>query len=318
VSDRGAPWAGAGPAVPARDPDRPPRAEGPLREEEPPRAAWRGGVAVHLVGVVHLYRQAGSDIVGLRGVDLDVDAGEMLALLGPSGMGKTTVLRLLAGVMTASAGVVRVGDADLGRLKAGERRRLRAGEIGYIVQGTSANVLPYATTLENVWFAQHGARAQGRPPPWGPEELLDLLGLRELAGVRLAGMPRGVQQLVAVVSGMAAGPRLLLADEPTAQLTTGAAVAVVDLLRRVNAELGTTVVMVTHDPTMAALLPRVVTIRDGRVGADALHGEEYAVVDGSGSVQLPPDVLEVLRPNTRVRVLRTADGVELRSPESAP
>lgn len=280
-----------------------------------PAVERRGGVPVHLIGVVHLYRQAGADIVGLRGVDLDVDAGETIALLGPSGMGKTTVLRLMAGVMTASAGVVRVGDVDLRKLKPAERRRLRAGEIGYIVQGTSSNVLPFATTLENVWFAQHGARTQGRVPPWQPLDLLDLLGLRHLAQVRLAEMPRGVQQLVAVVSGMAAGPRLLLADEPTAQLTTAAAVGVMELLCRINAELGTTVVMVTHDPTMAAMLPRVITIRDGRVGVDALHGQEYAVVDGSGSVQLPPEALELLPPNTRVRVVRTAGGVELRSPE---
>jgi putative ABC transport system ATP-binding protein len=275
----------------------------------------RGGVAVHLVGVVHLYRQAGADIVGLRGVDLDVDAGEMIALLGPSGMGKTTVLRLMAGVMTASAGIVRIGGLDLRKVKPAERRRLRAGEIGYIVQGTSANVLPFATALENVWFAQHGARGQGRVPPWEPYELLELLGLRDLAHLRLAEMPRGIQQLVAVVSGIAAGPRLLLADEPTAQLTVASAHGVMDLLRRINSDLGTTIVMVTHDPTMAALLPRVVTIRDGRVGVDALGGQEYAVVDGSGSVQLPPEVLELLPPNTRVRVVRTPGGVVLRSPE---
>lgn len=278
----------------------------------------RGGVPVHLVGVVHLYRQLGEDVVGLRGVDLDVDAGEMLALLGPSGMGKTTVLRLMAGVMTASAGVVRVGDQDLRKLRPSHRRRLRAGEIGYIVQGTSANVLPFATTTENLWFAQHGARTQGRVPPWSPSTLLGLLGLSELADVRVAQMPRGVQQLIAVVAGVAAGPRLLLADEPTSQLTTTAAFNVVHLLHRINAELGTTIIVVTHDPLIASMFPRVVTIRDGRVGADAIHGEEYAVVDGSGSVQLPPDVLEVLKPNTRVRVVRTDWGVELRHPEREP
>jgi putative ABC transport system ATP-binding protein len=278
----------------------------------------RGGAAVHLIGVVHLYRQAGEDVVGLRGVDLDVEPGETLALLGPSGMGKTTVLRLIAGVMTASAGVVRVGGKDLRRLKAGERRGLRAGEIGYIVQGTSANVLPFATTLENLWFAQHGARVLGRVPPWEPEELLGILGLEGLARIRVAQMPRGVQQLVAVVNGVAAGPRLLLADEPTAQLTTTAAYNVMQLLLRINAELGTTILMVTHDPSMAAFFPRVVTIRDGRVGVDAIHGTEYAVVDGSGSVQLPPDVLETLPPNTRVRVVRTGGGVELLSPEWEP
>ena len=290
----------------------------PARRRQSGVSGARGGVPVHLVGVVHLYRQAGEDVVGLRGVDLDVGAGEMLALLGPSGMGKTTVLRLIAGVMTASAGVVRVGDVDLRKLKGAERRRMRAGEISYIVQGTWANVLPFATTVENLWFAQHGARVQGRTPPWEPRELLALLGLSQLADARLAELPRGAQQLVAVAAGMATGPRLLLADEPTAQLTSTSAFNVVQLLRHISSELGTTVIIVTHDNVIASLLPRVVTIRDGRVGADAIRGEEYAVVDGSGSVQLPPDVLQVLPPNTRVRVVRSAGGVELRSPEWQP
>ena len=290
----------------------------PARRSQSGVSAARGGIPVHLFGVVHLYRQAGEDVVGLRGVDLDVGAGEMLALLGPSGMGKTTVLRLIAGVMTASAGVVRVGDVDLRKLKGAERRRMRAGEISYIVQGTWANVLPFATTVENLWFAQHGARVQGRRPPWEPREMLALLGLSHLADARLAELPRGAQQLVAVAAGMATGPRLLLADEPTAQLTSTSGFNVVQLLRHISSELGTTVIIVTHDNVIASLLPRVVTIRDGRVGADAIRGEEYAVVDGSGSVQLPPDVLQVLPPNTRVRVVRSPGGVELRSPEWEP
>jgi len=281
----------------------------------PPGRGGEGGVEVRLTGVVHLYRQSGTDVVALRGVDLDVDAGEMVALLGPSGMGKTTVLRLMAGILTPSAGLVQVGRHDLGRLGPSERRALRAGEVGYIVQGTSPNFLPFATVLENLWFAQHGARAQGHVPPWEPVELLELLGLAELAGARPATLPRGRQQQVAVAAGLAAGPQLVLADEPTSQLPPDDGRAVIELFRRVNAERATTVVIVTHDQSVAASFQRTVTIRDGRVGAEAHHGEEFAVVDGTGSVQLPPDVLAVLAPNTRVRVVRRPDGVELRRPE---
>ncbi len=292
--------------------------EEPVSPGGGPRPPMRSGASVRLVGVVHLYRRAGGDVVALRGVDLDIEPGEMVALLGPSGMGKTTVLRLMAGLMQASAGMVMVGDRDLGRLTAAERRALRAGEISHIVQGTSPNILLYATALENVWFSQHAARTRGHVPPWEPDELLGMLGLQDLAHERLAELPRGLQQQVAVVAGVGTGPRLLLADEPTSQLSPDASINVIRLLQRVNSEFGTTVVIVTHDPTVAQLFPRTVTIRDGRVGAEGHRGEEYAVVDGSGSVQLPPDVLEILPPNTRVRVIRGPHGVELRGQEVDP
>ena len=280
------------------------------RDETPAIAA--GGVGVHLVGVVHLYRQSGSDIVALRGIDIDIGSGEMVALLGPSGMGKTTVLRLMAGLLKPSAGVVKVGAHDLGRMSALERRVLRAGDISFMVQGTGANLLPFATPTQNIWFAQHGAKANGKTPPWLPEQLLDMLGLRDVASTPVSDLPLGLKQQVSVAACVAATPRLLLADEPTAQLSHDASENVVSLLQHVNAVLGTTIVIVTHDPSVAALFPRTVTIRDGRVGSEGHGGEEYAVVDGSGSIQLPPDVLKSFPPNTRVRVVRKPDGVELR------
>jgi ABC-type lipoprotein export system ATPase subunit len=170
----------------------------------------------------------------------------------------------------------------------------------------------HATALQNVWFAQHGSRARGHRPVLGPPELLDLLGLAPLAGERMDGLPRGHQQLVALVAAVASGPGLLLADEPTSQLDVEAAAEVVRLLKRINGEFGTTIVLVTHDPAISSSFPRTVTIRDGRVGAEGHHGEEYAVVDGSGSIQLPPDVWDLLPPSTRVRVVRGPNGVELR------
>jgi ABC-type lipoprotein export system ATPase subunit len=146
--------------------------------------------------------------------------------------------------------------------------------------------------------------------------LLDLLGLGHVAHEQVARLPRGLRQQVALASAVSAAPRLLLADEPTSQLDPRATDEVVGLLERINAELGTTIVLVTHDSAVAARLPRTVTIRDGRVGAEGRHGKEYAVVDGAGSVQLPPDVLEVLPPHTRVEVVRRPEGVELRRPRS--
>ncbi len=276
-----------------------------------------GGISAHLRGVVHLYPNHGENIVALRGVDLDVDPGEMVALLGPSGMGKSTVMRLLAGLIRPSAGVVRVGDHDLGQLSDARRRALRATEIGHVVQGARHNLLPFATVVENVWFAQQGARGRDRRPS-PPERVVEMLGLGEIADRRVADLPRSLQQEAALAAGMASGPRLLLADEPTSQLGLEASAQVIDLLERVNTELGTTVVLVTHDPLVAARFPRTVTIRDGRVGAEGRLGEEFAVVDSAGSVQLPPAVVELFPPDTMLRVVRTEHGFELRSWTSEP
>jgi ABC-type lipoprotein export system ATPase subunit len=195
---------------------------------------------------------------------------------------------------------------------------MRAGEISHIVQGTVPNVLLFATAIENIWFTQHAARTRGHVPPWEPDELLEMFGLHELANERLAELPRGLQQQIAVVAGIGSGPRLLLADEPTSQLSQEASVNVIRLLQRIASEFGTTVVIVTHDPAIAKMFPRTVTIRDGRVGAEGHRGQEYAVVDSAGSIQLPPDVLEVLPPNTRVRVIRGVHGVELRRHHEDP
>ncbi len=277
--------------------------------------AGHAGVPVRLTGVVHLYHQRDTDVVALRGVDLDVGPGEMVALLGPSGMGKSTVMRLIAGLMTPSAGGVWVGTHQLDRMSPSQRRVLRSTRIGYIAQGTSPNLLPYATAEQNVWFAQHAARVRGTEPPWSPTDLLAELDLGGLANHPVSRLPRGQQQQVAVAAGLACGPGLLLADEPTSQLNGEFAAAVIDLLHRVNARLGTTIILVTHDQRVATRFPRTVIIRDGRVGSEGRHGEEYAVVDSAGSIQLPPEVLDLLPPNSRVRVIRWKGRVELRPAE---
>ncbi len=221
-------------------------------------------------------------------------------------------MRLVAGLMAPSAGAVHVGDSRLDRMNPSQRRALRGPQIGYVAQGTSPNLLPYATAAQNLWFAQHGARTRGVSPPWTPAELLGELGLDALADRQVAQLARGQQQQVAVACGLACGPGLLLADEPTSQLSAAAASPVLDLLHQVNQRLGTTVILVTHDRAVAARFPRTVIIRDGRVGSEGRHGQEYAVVDGAGSVQLPPEALEIVRPNSQVEVVRTEQGIELR------
>jgi len=270
------------------------------------------GAEVHLSGVVHLYASAEGDVVALRGIDLDIRAGESVALLGPSGAGKSTVLGLLAGEFSPSAGTVLIGEHDVGRLGAEDLSRLRSRDISLVVQGASANLLSYATALENVWFAQHGARRRRGQPTQSAEELLELFGISDLADRRIAEMSIGQRQRVALVAGVAVLPRLLLIDEPTSQLASHERDEVIDTILTIHRQFGLTVVVVTHDAEVATRFERTVTIRDGRVGAEGRYGVEYAVIGRDGSLHLPPHVLDLLPPDSLVRVIRREDGVDLR------
>lgn len=277
-------------------------------------ATERAGLAVRCEEVVHIYRLSGNDVVALRGVDLEVDPGETVALLGPSGSGKSTVLSLLAGLLRPSAGRVLIGTNDIARMSERQLLALRSNDVGIVVQGPGRNLLPYATAADNVRFAQQAVPRRSGRRLLSPAALLDRLGLSGIARQRPASLSGGEQQRLSLAVGLATGPGVLLADEPTSQLDTESRDAVLDLLRTANIELGTTVVLVSHDPVVAHAMGRSVTIRDGRVGSEGRHGEEYAVVGRDGSVQLPTDVLDLLPPGTLARVVRHAHGVELRNP----
>ncbi|MGH9293928.1 MAG: ABC transporter ATP-binding protein [Acidimicrobiales bacterium] len=268
------------------------------------------GLDVHCMAVVHLYRTESAQVVALRGVDLDIEAGEMVALLGPSGNGKSTLLRLIGGLIQPSAGQIRVGGDSLGRLSPRELRALRATSIGVVLQDAGSNLLAYGTAAENVYFAQSGAR-RARSDLLDPLAVLDIVGLADQAARPVNELSGGDQQRAALAAGIAASPRLLLVDEPTSQLDAEARDGVVAALRSINTRLGSTVVMVTHDPEIAHAMARTVTIRDGRVGTEGRHGEEYAVVGRDGSVQLPPHLLDLLPPDTLVRLHRHERGVNL-------
>lgn len=267
------------------------------------------GVEIRCEGVVHIYPASGKDmddVVALRGVDLEVDPGEFVSLLGPSGSGKSTVLGLLAGVLRPSAGRVLIGEHDIGRMPPRALGRLRGSLVATVLQNPSRNLLPYATVRQNVRFAAPPRTARKRA-----DELLDQLGLAHL-GAKVAGrLSGGEQQRVAIAAAVCSGARLLLCDEPTSQLDSEGRGDVVDLLEQVNRDLGATVVLVTHDPHVAAHSARTVTIRDGRVGAEGRHGREYAVVGRDGALQLPPDVLEQFPPGTLLEVSTHADGISL-------
>jgi ABC-type lipoprotein export system ATPase subunit len=226
------------------------------------------------------------------------------------------VLGLLAGEFQPSAGSVRIGDLDVDRARSDVLATLRSRDVSLVVQGGRANLLTYATAAQNVWFAQHGARSRGHTLDRSPGELLDVFGLASLADVPAGRMSAGEQQRLALAAGIATLPRLLLLDEPTSQLRDRERDEVIDVVAEIHRRLGMTVVVVTHDGDVASRLERTVTIRDGRVGAEGRQGREYAVVGRDGSVHLPPDVLDLLPPDSLVRVSRLEDRVELRPVET--
>jgi putative ABC transport system ATP-binding protein len=269
-------------------------------------------VDVECTSLVHLYPMVDSDVVALRGVDLSVAAGEMMALLGPSGTGKSTLLRILAGLLRPSAGEVLIGGEDIARFGPSELRRYRAVVTGIVLQEPLANVLPYATLEENLLLATRAARHHKRTPPWGAQTVMSVLGISDLAHRKATSMSGGEQRLTALAVGAAAGSRLLLVDEPTGSLDPRERDRVIEAFRALHLECGMTLVIVTHDPAVAAAVPRTVTIRGGRVGAEGRHGTQYAVVGRDGTIQLPPDLLSVLPPDTLVRLVRHPDAVELR------
>jgi ABC-type lipoprotein export system ATPase subunit len=264
------------------------------------------GLGVRTRGLVHIYRAEGHDVAALSGVDLTVAPGEIVGLLGPSGAGKSTLLTLFGGLMRPSAGRVTVGEHELSTMTEGELDRFRATDVGLILQGAARNLLPYLTARQNVEFAQRSARKAGRSVP-GAGEVLELVGLGDSVSAPLDSLPPGKLQLAALAVALASRPGLLLGDEPTSQLHHTSRDVVLDALHRVNEEWGTTIVVVTHDPEVAARLPRTVTIRDGRVGGEGRQGEEYAVVSADGSLPLPAAVVEDLPPGSLVRVHRVDD-----------
>lgn len=282
---------------------------GPVSGNAAPPAAEP--LAVRCDNLVHVYGTPGSEVAALRGVDLTVRPREMVALLGPSGAGKTTLLWHLAGLLRPTAGRVEVNGRRLTDLGAGALARFRLTEVGLLLQNPSRNVLPYQSALGNLLFAQAPARRSVAARRRRAAELLDRVGLADAAHRRAGRLSGGEQQRLALAVALANEPGLLLADEPTTQLDPVSANAVIELIRDANAGLGTTVVAVTHDPAVAAALGRTITIRDGRVGAEGLAGQEYVVVGRDGTLQLPAELTDLFPPGSLARAERHERGVFL-------
>jgi lipoprotein-releasing system ATP-binding protein len=221
------------------------------------------GALIRTVGLTRTFRLGGELLPILKGIDLAVEAGRLAALVGPSGVGKSTLLHLLGALDRPTGGAVYFDEVELGRLGDRALAGFRNRRVGFVFQ--FHYLLPEFTALENVMMPALIGRRPAGPAREAALGLLRQVGLEHRAGHRPGELSGGEQQRVAIARALVTGPQALLADEPTGNLDSKTAEQVFDLLRGLNLERGLTVVMATHNERLAARADRVLAMRDGRI-----------------------------------------------------
>jgi putative ABC transport system ATP-binding protein len=219
-------------------------------------------------GITKVYRMGEVEVHALRGVDLDLERSEFVVLLGPSGSGKSTLLNILGGLDIPTAGTVSYGDHDLTSANDAELTRYRREHVGFVFQ--FYNLIPSLTARENVALV-----TEISTNPMAPEDALDIVQLSDRMDHFPAQLSGGEQQRVAIARAIAKRPEVLLCDEPTGALDIRTGIVVLDAIDQVNRELGTTVALITHNASIAALADRVLYMADGRIARED-HNEKRA------------------------------------------
>lgn len=279
-----------------------------------------GRPIVSCENLVRIYKTEETEVLALQGLDISIEEGEIVAIIGASGSGKSTFLNILGGLDKPSAGLITVDGKDLAKLNDREMLSYKRNTVSFIWQNSARNLLPYLTALENIVMPME---IIGKKPDYAKaRKLLELVGIGDKTESKLFTLSGGEQQRVAIAMAMANEPKILLADEPTGAVDNATANMILDLFRKINRELGVTVIIVTHDLKLSAKVDRVIKIRDGRTsteylklnknstdgnfehsGNNATH-QEYVVVDRVGRMQIPSDILERagISPMSRVRL----------------
>jgi len=292
----------------------------------PPKAPEFGADALIVCeSLVRIYQTGPVEVQALQGLDLIVEAGEMIAVVGASGSGKSTLLSILAGIDAPTAGRARVDRWNLLAMNRSDRVRYRRHTVGFVRQQTANNLVPYLTARQMVDLPMTAARVPVKTRRKRSLELLGALGVADCADRRPGQLSGGQQQRVAIAVALANEPQVLFADEPTGELDTATSAEVFGALRTVNRDLGVTIVVVTHDPAVSGQVERTVAIRDGRTSSEVLRrtataddggehviAEEYAVMDRAGRVQIPADYRDALALTRRVRLALEPDHVTIR------
>ena len=224
---------------------------------------------IEAIGLGQTYSSGGRPLAVLKDIDLTIEAGGFVAIVGPSGSGKTTLLGLLAGLDEASSGTVSIDGVNLARLTEDERAKFRARHVGFVFQ--SFQLIPTLTARENVLVPMEllGDRnPNGAPIEARVVDLLDRVGLGDRMDHYPAQLSGGEQQRVALARAFANRPKILFADEPTGNLDAETGHHIIDLMVELNQDFATTLVLVTHDPELAARANRVVRLSSGKIIED--------------------------------------------------
>jgi ABC-type lipoprotein export system ATPase subunit/bifunctional DNA-binding transcriptional regulator/antitoxin component of YhaV-PrlF toxin-antitoxin module len=273
--------------------------------------------------LIVIYKIAALEVQALQGLDLSVQRGEMIGIVGASGSGKSTLMNVLGGLARPSAGRAIVNGQDLLKLSDAALDAYRRKQIGFVWQMGARNLIPYLNAQENVELPM--TLAGVREPRQRAVELLGMVGLAERRGHHLSQLSGGEQLRVAIAVSLANNPAILLADEPTGELDTATAKAVYDVFRTLNRELGLTILIVSHDPSIARQVDRVMAIRDGKAASETVrktgtaptgealhpdeHFEELTVMDAAGRLQIPKAYRDKLAMGRRVRLELKEDSV---------
>lgn len=286
--------------------------------------------------LVKIYKTKDIEVVALQGLDLTVEQGELMAIIGSSGSGKSTFLNMLGGLDRPSAGKLYVDQKNLFTMTEKELVTYKRSTVGFVWQNNGRNLLPYLTAYENIMMPMELNSYKEKKER--ADMLLDMVGLSSKKNNKMQGMSGGEQQRIAIAIALANSPKVLLADEPTGSVDTKTSNYIFDIFKRLNQELGVTIVIVTHDVSLSKKVQRVAAIRDGKISSERILKEdfaqrvkdadkvdwheaetqdEFAILDRSGRVQLPSEMLaEMGLADNKVKVVMQDGKIVLEKPET--
>ncbi len=276
-------------------------------------------------GLVKIYKSKQTEVLALQGLDLNVEEGELTALIGNSGSGKSTFLNMIGGLDRPSAGSLFVGGKNLFTMTEKDLVAYKRDTVGFVWQNNGRNLLPYLSALENIMLPMHISSSKRKKER--AMELIELVGLANKRHNHLNTMSGGEQQRIAIAIALANSPKLLLADEPTGSVDTRTANYIFDIFTELN-KSGQTILIVTHDVALSKKVKRVIAIRDGKISSERIlkesyadrlkevtidwrnedTQEEYVIMDKAGRVQIPKELIGAMNLKDNKVKLEMHDG----------